>query len=457
MITVEGYSGCDVRIIKTDSLDYVVEKGSNDPKYVPRLLKQRDKQRAAHLRNTSPNVVIPNILYTKLLTYEDHTLAPSASSGGVVAQAVAIGMPFLHHTDSISFLMKASMSEIKMFSECLLDTMEDNVRQCTADPSRASPADVANNTTPCDIALFVDKLKDIVVVCNKNSNLHSLLPNVIAEGSPLERIEHTIVPALISYLEKMGERSTTHAESKGNCIYLPIGACHGDFTLSNVLVLTPLSGDGLPLSPRAQTKDTFRIALIDFLDSFVESPLADMAKLCQDLKYGWTLRLLSTPKSIPNSSQEPQSPYEATLGDGLYLRSNEEKSIFSALKEVDRGRPAPISEAAARRRRMLLHATTKDIIKDTLPKSSAVDASTEGFQSGAVQVFAAMHYIYEAMIDRYASYRWFSDYFPLFFIMNQLRVLQYSKDTDAAMYLYRSVEEEFKLFERHEGKVLSPA
>eukprot|EP00744_Colponema_vietnamica_P017832 GILI01025106.1.p1 GENE.GILI01025106.1~~GILI01025106.1.p1 ORF type:complete len:440 (+),score=77.59 GILI01025106.1:48-1367(+) len=437
MITVEGYSGCEVRIVKDQaSSEYVVEKCSHDPKYIPRLIKQRDKQRMAHRNNTSPNVVVPNIIFTRLLTHEDHT----AEASQPVPQSITVGMPFLHHTDSVSFLMKASMAEVKMFSECLLDSIEGCVSQCGAEAGL------------CDISIFIEKLDDIAAVCGRNKCIQRMGSATPTQLPPLERIQKTIIPTLAKYLRDKGQASRH--------IRIPLGTCHGDFTLSNVLVLTPLTGDGLPLSPRAQSKETFRIALIDFLDSFVESPLADMAKLCQDLKYGWTLRLMSTPSDPQPTSPASPGPckgryeggitgeYVASLAHGLPLKTNEDKSVFAALRELDEARPWPISEAAAKRRRLLLHSTAKEVIRDTKQSTGASD-----FQSGAVQVFAAMHYIYEAMVVRYAGHEWFRDYFLLFFIMNQLRVLQYSKDTEAALYLYRTVEEEYKLFENNGGQV----
>ncbi len=53
----------------------------------------------------------------------------------------------------------------------------------------------------------------------------------------------------------------------------PIGDCHGDLTLSNV-ILDPLAG----------------VTLIDFLDTYLETPLQDVAKLKQDFIYGWSFR-----------------------------------------------------------------------------------------------------------------------------------------------------------------------
>lgn len=53
-----------------------------------------------------------------------------------------------------------------------------------------------------------------------------------------------------------------------------IGVCHGDLTLSNMLF----------------TKSN-NIYLIDFLDSFIESPIIDFIKLKQDTKYFWSLNI----------------------------------------------------------------------------------------------------------------------------------------------------------------------
>jgi hypothetical protein len=56
-------------------------------------------------------------------------------------------------------------------------------------------------------------------------------------------------------------------------VRVPVGPCHGDLTLSNIL----FKGDHL--------------YLLDFLDCFVESPLQDIVKLRQDTRFGWSLQL----------------------------------------------------------------------------------------------------------------------------------------------------------------------
>ena len=53
---------------------------------------------------------------------------------------------------------------------------------------------------------------------------------------------------------------------------VPIGDCHGDLTFSNIMF----------------SIDDDKIGFIDFLDSFIESPIIDIVKLRQDTKFNWT-------------------------------------------------------------------------------------------------------------------------------------------------------------------------
>lgn len=55
-----------------------------------------------------------------------------------------------------------------------------------------------------------------------------------------------------------------------NDFTMPCGKCHGDLTFSNIL----FNGNDF--------------YLIDFLDSFIESPLLDMVKIRQDTAYSWS-------------------------------------------------------------------------------------------------------------------------------------------------------------------------
>jgi thiamine kinase-like enzyme len=69
---------------------------------------------------------------------------------------------------------------------------------------------------------------------------------------------------------------------------IPVGICHGDLTLSNILFRghvapTPHTPDE-ELRRRAMASSGGEwVILIDFLDNFVESPLADLAKVLVSL------------------------------------------------------------------------------------------------------------------------------------------------------------------------------
>ena len=58
---------------------------------------------------------------------------------------------------------------------------------------------------------------------------------------------------------------------------MPVGTCHGDLTFSNIL----FNGNNY--------------YLIDFLDSFIESPLLDIVKIRQDTAYLWSTLMYNKP------------------------------------------------------------------------------------------------------------------------------------------------------------------
>ena len=58
---------------------------------------------------------------------------------------------------------------------------------------------------------------------------------------------------------------------------LPVGICHGDLTFSNIL----FNGNNY--------------YLIDFLDSFIETPLQDIVKIRQDTAYRWSQLMYTKP------------------------------------------------------------------------------------------------------------------------------------------------------------------
>lgn len=106
-------------------------------------------------------------------------------------------------------------------------------------------------TVPSNI--LTDKMADVARKVEKNAHLKD-----DAEAQELVR------------------RSSKVMDSVGDMV-LPVGMCHGDLTFSNIL----FNGNNY--------------YLIDFLDSFIESPLLDIVKIRQDTAYLWSTLMYNKP------------------------------------------------------------------------------------------------------------------------------------------------------------------
>jgi hypothetical protein len=101
-------------------------------------------------------------------------------------------------------------------------------------------------------------------------NVEQSRPQKIAHATLAEKVKSVAAKCSAPVLEWFAALPT-------NDLLLPVGACHGDLTLSNVL----FCHNG--------------IALIDFLDNFVETPLQDMVKIRQDTCFFWSCQLYRQP------------------------------------------------------------------------------------------------------------------------------------------------------------------
>jgi thiamine kinase-like enzyme len=260
-ILVQGYSGCGLAVRANDPTDpaeagchHVVEKSSPGPAYNGRLLKQIEKQEsyaqmllAAPGATHGPQIVIPRVLFRRQ--------RPNAQGEA----ALVIGMTFEHHVDCISFINKASHRHLAVLTDALMRLLQSHVDMS---PIAVVPA-----------AVLSDKIADILRVSKSNRQLDGIMDE--------------LEPLLYDLREWVDEAGPAGHE-------IPVGLCHGDLTLSNILIQRggKSSGPVGAITKAEPDATVMRVVLIDFLDSFVESPLADMAKLCQDLVYGWTMRFL---------------------------------------------------------------------------------------------------------------------------------------------------------------------
>ena len=99
--------------------------------------------------------------------------------------------------------------------------------------------------------MFLNKLDSIEKNCKDNE--------ILSRGDRMSDVIDII------------KRSREEYEKMPKSFKVPCGKCHGDLTFSNMLF------------------SNNRMYIIDYLDSFIESPIQDIAKVRQDSKYHWSL------------------------------------------------------------------------------------------------------------------------------------------------------------------------
>lgn len=92
------------------------------------------------------------------------------------------------------------------------------------------------------------------------------------------RVQGEIISRRIRIDESLMGEIERRVHALPEVMRLPVGRCHGDLTLANLFV----------------RHDGSHVTLIDFLDTFIESPLLDVCKLRQDTRFLWTLGLHET-------------------------------------------------------------------------------------------------------------------------------------------------------------------
>lgn len=126
-----------------------------------------------------------------------------------------------------------------------------------------------------DIDRVVEMITGYIDAAIGESRMVEVAPGVF--GEKLAEIEANLkanghFAEYRAHLGALGERIGASAP-----IVLPVGRCHGDLTFSNIMIAS----------------DSRAIALIDFLDSFIESPIIDIAKVRQDSRFCWSLLMAS--------------------------------------------------------------------------------------------------------------------------------------------------------------------
>lgn len=212
-IEVKGHSGCRIDVIREGSYLYV-EKSTQDPRYLDRLVRQAEKQLEASLPEYQ-HIRIPKI----------HRIDRTET-------LVNIRMDYVYSRNFVEFFDQAGFEQVGYLIDALKMYLEKEIEQ--------SPL------TRVGRQVVMEKFEDVRKKTIGNKHL---------EGD--------------KEIEEIIEKSQTVFEALPDMI-MPVGKCHGDLTFSNIL----FNGNNY--------------YLIDFLDSFIESPLLDIVKLRQDTAWLWS-------------------------------------------------------------------------------------------------------------------------------------------------------------------------
>ncbi len=212
-IEVKGHSGCRIDVAH-EGKELFVYKSSRDPKYLDRLVRQAEKQKAAS---------IPEL---------QHIRVPNVREISRTDEAVSVKMDYVYSRNFVEFFEQAGFEQVNYLIDALIKYLDFEITQ-------SPPAMVGRETVTA-------KFDDVKAKTLSNGHLAS---------------DKEIVGLL--------ERSQRVFDGLPDMV-LPVGVCHGDLTFSNIL----FNGNNY--------------YLIDFLDSFIESPLLDIVKLRQDTAWLWS-------------------------------------------------------------------------------------------------------------------------------------------------------------------------
>lgn len=151
--------------------------------------------------------------------------------------SVTLKMNYIYSKNFIGYFEYAGFEQISYFIQALCLYLDDEIKKS---PLTEVKADVLKNK-------FADVQHKISI--NPVLNTDQEISQIIQQSASCFKTVHDMM--------------------------LPVGVCHGDLTFSNIL----FNGNNY--------------YLIDFLDSFVESPLLDIVKIRQDSAFLWSQLMFS--------------------------------------------------------------------------------------------------------------------------------------------------------------------
>lgn len=142
-------------------------------------------------------------------------------------------MSYIYAKNFVDYFEHASSVDIDHFIEVFINYINNELSHCENKM-------VSKN-------VFINKFNSVVENCKKNDLTK----------------DNNRVKIILNECKKVFDNMPEEIE-------MPIGVCHGDLTFSNILF----------------TSNDFYF--IDYLDSFIETPIQDIVKLRQDTKYFWS-------------------------------------------------------------------------------------------------------------------------------------------------------------------------
>ena len=169
----------------------------------------------------------------------EHIGIPDIKNIEVDDEHVSIKMNYIYAMNFVDFFERAPFDELDNFINSITNYVDMEIEN-------SKMQHISNDE-------LLIKLQSIITNCFRNEILSR---DGIALGSELGDILN---------------KSKKVFEEHGN-LDIPVGVCHGDLTFSNILFA-----------------NNSKYYLIDFLDSFIETPLQDIVKLRQDSQFGWSM------------------------------------------------------------------------------------------------------------------------------------------------------------------------
>ena len=172
-------------------------------------------------------------------TEYQHIRVPKIFEVQQSATDATIKMEYIYSKNFVEYFENAGFEQIKYLIGAIKYFIDLEINASTM------------QTVPSTI--LTDKMADVARKVEKNVHLKD-----DAEAQELVRLSSEVI-------NRVGDME------------MPVGTCHGDLTFSNIL----FNGNNY--------------YLIDFLDSFIESPLLDIVKIRQDTAYLWSTLMYHKP------------------------------------------------------------------------------------------------------------------------------------------------------------------